>query len=51
MDLKREGYKQIEAIVSESLLPQENEMEYITKYESTLHNDKTAMLHIAIMHS
>ena len=33
MDPEREAYKQIEAIVSESLLPQEYEMEYVTKYE------------------
>ena len=50
MDLECEAYKQIEVIVSESLLPQEYEIAYITKhrYESTLYNDKPAMLYIAI---
>ena len=47
MDTEREVYKQTEAIVSESSLPQEYEIEYITKYEFTLHNDKPTMLHIA----
>ena len=47
MDLKRHVYKQIEAIVCklvESLLPQEYKIKYITKCESTLHNNKPAML-------
>ena len=44
MDLERDAYKQIEAIVSESLLPQEYEMKYITKCGSVLHNDKPTML-------
>ena len=39
MDLECDVYKQVEAIVNESLLPQECEMKYATKCESTLHND------------
>ena len=31
MDPEHDAYKQIEAIVSESLLPQEYEMEYVKK--------------------
>ena len=41
-----EAYKQIEAIVSESSLPHEYEMEYVTKYESALPNDKPAQCYI-----
>ena len=47
MDLEREVYKWMKEIVCEPLLPQEYEMEYITKYESMLHNNKPTMLHIA----
>ena len=40
MDLECDVYKQTEAIVNESLLPQECEMKYVTKFESMLCNDK-----------
>ena len=45
MDPERDVYKQIEAIVNESLLPQEYKIKCITKCESALLNDKPTMLH------
>ena len=43
MDPEYDACKQIEAIVSEYLLPQEYEMKYIRKCESALHSDKPVM--------
>ena len=43
MDLERDAYELIEAIVN-LYYPQDYEMKYITKCESSLHNDKPAML-------
>ena len=48
MDPEHDAYKQIEVIVSESLLPQEYEMEYCKKVHnsvSMLHSDKPTMLY------
>ena len=44
MDPEHDAYKQIEATVSESLLPQEYEMKYVAMCESEVHNNKPAML-------
>ena len=45
MNLKCEEYKQNEEIVSESFLPQECEMKFVTKCKSTLHNNKLHNVH------
>ena len=44
MDPEHDAYKQTEAIVSESLLPQEYDMKYVAMCESVVHNNKPAML-------
>ena len=49
MDLEHDAYKQIKAVVRESLLPQECKMKYITNRESTLRNDKPAIGHVPIV--
>ena len=45
MNLKCEEYKQNEEIVSESFLPQECEMKFVTKCKSMLHNNKLHNVH------